>query len=229
MVDTVNLLSKHHRGAEFSELMVATAPGRFGEAFWQFWKVHLEPAIGDGSPCLLDLGTGPGLVIEHWHRRYPQARYVGVDLMPYMLEKAQQVLADIPRLQLLQADLHDPQLPLAAGSVDVAQAVMVLHEMVQPLRLLQTAHRLLKSGGRLLIVDWVRASIRDYFDPATVDKLLDPATDTAYLDDQITHFWEHNRYSYDDLLWMLEIIGFQLLNYELYNNDRFVRIAVIKP
>lgn len=145
-LDTFQLLYQHHRGPSFCERMVATAPGRFNEAFWQFWQMHIEPCLPP-APRLLDLGTGPGFALGQWAQRYPGGHFIGVDVMPYMLERAAADLKGIPGIQLLQADLHDPHLPLEANSIDAAQAVVVLHEMVQPLRLLQEVLRLLKPGG----------------------------------------------------------------------------------
>ncbi len=227
MPDTLSLLTQHHRGPEFSDLMVQTTPGRFNEDFWSFWNQHIHPCLGD-QPRLLDLGTGPGLALQLWADRYPQAHLFGVDLMPYMLEKARELLADLPQVQLLKADLHDPQLSLEPHSMDVAQSVVVLHEMIQPVRLLQTAHRLLKPGGRLMLVDWIRAPLVLYFSEEEVDQIFATDTDLELLDDWFTHFYEHNRFSADDLVWLLEHCGFQVIAQQRYKQDRFVRMAAEK-
>jgi arsenite methyltransferase len=227
-IDTFQLLYQHHRGPSFSERMVATAPGRFNEAFWQFWQMHIEPHLS-ASPRLLDLGTGPGFALQQWAQRYPKGHYIGVDVMPYMLERAAADLKDIPGIQLLQADLHDPHLPLEADSIDAAQAVVVLHEMIQPLRLLQEVFRLLKPGGRFLLVDWVRAPLSLYFDPNTEAQLFQPDTPQETLLDQFTHFYEHNRFSPEDLVWLLEKVGFAVVAQQLYTQNRFVRLVAEKP
>lgn len=227
-IDTFQLLYQHHRGPSFSERMVATAPGRFNEAFWQFWQMHIEPCLPP-APRLLDLGTGPGFALGQWAQRYPGGHFIGVDVMPYMLERAAADLKGIPGIQLLQADLHDPHLPLAANSIDAAQAVVVLHEMVQPLRLLQEVLRLLKPGGRFLLVDWVRAPLSLYFDADTEAQLFQSDTPLETLLDQFTHFYEHNRFSAEDLVWLLEKVGFAVVAQQLYNQNRFVRLAAEKP
>lgn len=227
MTDTVSLLEQHHRGAAFSDLMVQTTPSRFDAEFWAFWQAHLDPVI-PAQPTLLDLGTGPGLALKAWAERYPQGRYLGVDLMPYMLDKARHLLAGISGVELFPADLHDPQVPLDPESVDVIQTVVVVHEMIQPIRLLQAAYGWLKPGGRLLLVDWIRAPIRVYFDTETEAQLFDPATPIDMLADRITHFCEHNRYGLDDLIWMLEHVGFRILAQQTYRQDRFARIVAEK-
>lgn len=222
--ETVALLEKHHGGPQFHDLMIETSAGRFSTDFWDFWDIHAAPAVSP-IPRLLDLGTGPGLLIEEWSRRYPGGEYIGVDLMPYMLNKAQQRLEHIKGVRLMAADLHDPQLPLMPGSVDVAACIVLLHEMVQPIRLLQRIHKLLKPGGRLVIVDWIRSGIDVYFDPATENNLFKPDADLGFVSDHMTHFFEHNRYSADDLAWLLQHTGFKEIGREYYKAKRFVRLA----
>lgn len=224
---TREMLARHHRGPEFSTAMETSFPNRFNEAFWSFWQQYIHPVL-PARPTLVDFGTGPGLLLREWAQRYPQGQLIGVELMPYMLEKAQHHLADLPEVQLIQSDLHDPRLPLPAGSVDAAQAVVVLHEMTQPIRLLQATWTLLKPGGRLLVVDWVRAPIALYFDEATVNQLFDPATDLDLINDRLTHFYEHNRFSADDLIWLVQQVGFVVVGQELYNQSRFLRLALEK-
>ncbi|MFZ5659977.1 MAG: class I SAM-dependent methyltransferase [Pseudomonadota bacterium] len=224
MADTRTLLEKHHGGAHFHDLMVETSRGRFSPEFWRFWDAHAAPIL-PARPRLLDLGTGPGLLLDAWAERYPGGEFIGVDVMPYMLDNARRRFAEQPAVRLLATDLHDPQLPLAAGSVDAASCVVVFHEMVQPIRLLQRLHGWLKPGGRLILVDWVRAGIRDYFDPVTVEALFRPNAAPDLLADRMTHFFEHNRYSPDDIAWLLEHTGFRVLGQETYHEARFVRMA----
>lgn len=228
MNDTRDLLAKHHGGAHFHDLMLSTSGGRFSPEFWLFWERYALPAIPP-RPRLLDLGTGPGLLLAEWATRHPDGEYFGVDVMPYMLDNASRRLADVPGVRLLAADLHDPQMPLMPQSIDVATCVVVLHEMTQPIRLLQSIHTLLKPGGRLILVDWIRASIRRYFDAGTMESLFRPNADPAFLNDRMTHFFEHNRYSADDLAWLLENTGFQVIGQESYKENRFIRMAAEKP
>ena len=54
-------------------------------------------------------------------------------------------------LEYRHGDIEDP--PIAAGSVDLAILSQALHHASHPARAVAAAHKLLKSGGRLAILD----------------------------------------------------------------------------
>ncbi len=78
-------------------------------------------------------------------------------------------------------------------------------------------------------MDWVRAPLRLYFDAVTEAQLFQPDTPLDTLVDQFTHFYEHNRFSAEDLAWLLEKVGLQVVAQELYRQNRFVRLVAEKP
>jgi ubiquinone/menaquinone biosynthesis C-methylase UbiE len=221
---TQEMLAKHHRdGAAFAQLMKETFADRFNDTFWAMWAQTMEPALSD-APTILDLGTGPGLFLKALAARYPKVHAVGVECAPYMLEAA----TDLPEnCDIVTADLHDPHLPLADGSVDAAVASVVLHEMHQPVRTLQEVQRCLKPGGRFYVLDWVRAPLAQYLENSEL-KVFDPATPVEALEDLFIHFIEHNRFSIDDLVLLLENTGFRILEKTALKDGRQVRIIAEK-
>lgn len=230
MTDTLDktraMLAKHHRnGAEFAQLMKDTFAGRFNDEFWAQWRAWIEPALSE-QPVIMDLGTGPGVMLRALKERYPAARIIGVEAAPYMLAAAREILPG--GAELLEADLHDPRLPLAENSVDVALAAVVLHEMNQPVRALQEVHRLLKPGGRLCVLDWVRAPLAQYLAAEGREDVFAPQCDTAALEDVFIHFIEHNRFSSADLCHLLERTGFKVLSVTPLRNGQFARIFAEK-
>jgi ubiquinone/menaquinone biosynthesis C-methylase UbiE/DNA-binding transcriptional ArsR family regulator len=112
----------------------------------------IERALAD-RPLgrLLDVGTGTGRMIELLGPRAMQA--IGVDKSSEMLRLARVKLesAGIPS-SLRQADMY--ALPLADGSADSIVIHQVLHYAHNPAAALAEAARVLRPGGRLLVVDF---------------------------------------------------------------------------
>ena len=112
----------------------------------------IEKALGD-QPVgrLLDIGTGTGRMIELLGPKAAQA--TGVDKSSEMLRLARVKLeaAGIPS-NLRQADMY--ALPLADGSADSVLIHQVLHYAQNPAGALAEAARVLRPGGRLLVVDF---------------------------------------------------------------------------
>ena len=221
---TQDMLARHHRdGAAFAQMMKDTFDGRFNEAFWAMWEKNIEPALSD-EPVILDLGTGPGMLLKALAARYPKLRAIGVECADYMLAAAD----ELPEgCEIITADLHYPHLPLEDGSVDAAVASVVLHEMHQPVRALQEVARCLKPGGRLYVLDWVRAPLKQYLEEVELD-VFAPDTPLDALEDLFIHFIEHNRFSADDLAFLLENTGFRVLETTLLKEGRQARIIAEK-
>lgn len=96
-----------------------------------------------------DLGCGTGGLLQ---AMAPVAHsLVGVDREPEMLTSARARLASFSNVCLHQGELES--LPLPSASVDVAFAVLVLHLVASPPRVLAEAARILRPGGRLVLLD----------------------------------------------------------------------------
>jgi ArsR family transcriptional regulator len=65
-----------------------------------------------------------------------------------------------PKIELRRGSLE--ALPIDAGSVDAATFVLVLHHLPAPAEALAEAHRVLKPGGRVLIVDMAPHEREEY-------------------------------------------------------------------
>jgi len=223
---TQAMLAKHHRdGERFAEMMKQGFADRFNEEFWAEWSHWITP-VYSAQPVVLDLGAGPGMFIKALAERTPGMRAIGIECAPYMLEAA----TDLPEgAEIITEDLHDPQLPLEDNSVDAAMASVVLHEMSQPLRTLQEMQRCLKPGGRLYILDWVRAPLETYIRAQTEEaRVFDRDTSVEELEDLFIHFIEHNRFSREDLIYMLNMCGFSVLHSRIMTEGRYAQIIAEK-
>ena len=149
-------------------------PGRSWAA-WARALGHLLPAV-----TVADIGCGEGyLAIEAsaWARSV-----IGIDRSDDVLERAK-ALADrrqATNIEWKKGDLT--RLPLRDASVDIALLSQSLHHASDPERAVAEATRILRPGGRLLIMDlkshgetWVKARFGDRhlgFTPLALESLL---------------------------------------------------------
>ncbi len=152
------------RLSEISRARAAKAAVYFrnNAASWDKLRgMHVENRLVEEALCrclpsqsidtLLDIGTGTGRMLELLGPRARRA--VGVDSSREMLAVARVNLEDagLRNCQLRQADMY--QLPWLEPSFDVVTIHMVLHYAEYPAALIAEAARVLRPGGRLIIVD----------------------------------------------------------------------------
>jgi ArsR family transcriptional regulator len=101
---------------------------------------------------LVDIGTGTGRLLEALGPRVDQA--IGIDLSRDMLGMARANLeaAGLRHCQVRHGDMY--MLPLASQSADFATIHQVLHYADDPARVIAEAARVLRPGGRLVVVDF---------------------------------------------------------------------------
>lgn len=101
--------------------------------------------------ALLDLGTGTGRILQLLEGVYRRA--VGIDASRDMLAVARANLdkAGVLKASVRQGDILN--LPLDGADFDVVIIHQVLHFLLQPELALQEASRMLRPGGRLVIID----------------------------------------------------------------------------
>ena len=112
--------------------------------------LDMLPRQGIGD--LLDIGTGTGRMLELFAGRVQRA--VGIDMSREMLAVARANLDKAGRRNCLvrQGDMY--QLPLPDRSFDAVIVHQVLHYADEPAEAIEEAARVLKPGGRLVVVDF---------------------------------------------------------------------------
>jgi ubiquinone/menaquinone biosynthesis C-methylase UbiE len=118
---------------------------------------EVETALLDLLPSgevrgLLDIGTGTGRMLEVFAPRVEHA--VGIDLSREMLAVARVNLerANLRNCSLRRGDMY--QLALPGASFDAVIIHQVLHYADRPDEVVREAARVLRPGGRLVIVDF---------------------------------------------------------------------------
>lgn len=115
------------------------------------WLAARGTPDGAGA-TLLDLGTGTGAMLQAAARAFSRISLHGLDLSPAYIERAKAALGRHP------AEWHRAaaeSVPLPDASADLVTAVYLLHELPPQARsaTLREAARVLRPGGRLVIVD----------------------------------------------------------------------------
>jgi arsenite methyltransferase len=104
---------------------------------------------------ILDIGTGPGLLaFELVPHLAPDGHVTGIDVSPDMLAVAEQHRQQSPNAELLTFRAGDATaLPFADASFHAVTSTQVFEYVDDVDRALAEAHRVLRQGGRLLVLD----------------------------------------------------------------------------
>lgn len=158
-------MSHHHHCFDPANLSRLDDPARLN----LFDPVDLFATSGlSAGHTVIDLGTGSGFYLPFLSRAVgPHGRVIGLDLEPkaiaHALKKSE--IAALPNLELKAIDLPPAPLPLADSTIDLAFLGFVFHELEPLDAVLLDLKRVLKPGGRLLLVEWSRCE-RDKGPPA---------------------------------------------------------------
>jgi len=128
--------------------------GLFGHTFHLFALLSLL----DRDSVVVDLGCGTGAVAE---ALAPCVRQViAVDESDAMLEAARDRLKRWGNVDLRQGTLE--ALPVPDGEADLATLILVLHHLPSPEAAIAEEVRVLKPGGRLVLVDMLPHDRSEY-------------------------------------------------------------------
>jgi ubiquinone/menaquinone biosynthesis C-methylase UbiE len=111
-------------------------------------------AQGIEKGVALDIGTGPGIFPLGIAESLPGMEFLGIDLSPAMIQTAEanareRGLGERVHFQIGSAYA----LPLKDKSVDLVLCVQTMHHLEDPLAFFNEAARVLKKGGKYVIVD----------------------------------------------------------------------------
>lgn len=111
-------------------------------------------ALGIEQGLALDVGTGPGIFPLGIADSLPELEFLGIDLSPAMIETAQANARERGLDERVHFQIGSAYaLPLPDKSVDLVLCVHTMHHLEDPLAFMNEAARVLKQGGKYVIVD----------------------------------------------------------------------------
>jgi ubiquinone/menaquinone biosynthesis C-methylase UbiE len=145
-----------------SQAFFSSAAGRWDrlrrEMFGDRFEVYAIAGLLDAGWVVGDLGCGTGQIAE---ALAPFVRQViAVDRSRAMLKAARQRLASVPNVELRPGALE--ALPIADATLDAAIVCLVLVHLPEPPAVLRDVARVLRRGGRLLVIDMLAHDRREY-------------------------------------------------------------------
>lgn len=162
--DAARLRSVLSERSTRSREFFATSAGQWdrlrGELFGSRTELAALPALLDDTWVVGDLGCGTGQVAASLAPFV--RRVVAVDASAPMLAAARKRLATFDNVEIRRGELE--ALPLDDGSLDAAVLSLALHLAPEPGRVLAEAARVLRPGGRLLLVDLMPHDRTDFIE-----------------------------------------------------------------
>jgi ubiquinone/menaquinone biosynthesis C-methylase UbiE len=124
-----------------------------------FGTEHRGWACSQAIGATLEVAIGTGLNLAH----YPSdVRLTGVDLSPEMLAQAENSAKKMGRtVELMEGDAQD--LPFPDRSFDTVVCTYALCSVPDEVQAISEMKRVLKPGGRLILVDHIRSTIKPIF------------------------------------------------------------------
>ena len=117
------------------------------------WRRRAARATGlAAGGSALDVACGSGKLTAEMNRLAgPKGKVVGLDFSPQMLEVARR---DQPGIEFLEGDAL--ALPFGDGSFDASTIAFGLRNLADPVRGLREMQRVVKAGGRSVVLEFVR-------------------------------------------------------------------------
>jgi ArsR family transcriptional regulator len=145
-----------------SEEFFASSAGQWDrmrdELFGDRFHLSAMAALADPAWTVGDLGCGTGQVAAALAPFV--ARVIAVDGSAAMLQAAKKRLHGIDNVELRRGDLE--ALPIDDSRVDAAMMMLVLHHLPEPGRALAEVARVVKPGGRAIVVDMLPHERENY-------------------------------------------------------------------
>ena len=136
--------------------------GKFGRTYLpgRSWKSLSETLLKLMPPAVIaDLGAGEGTFSQLLAQR--AERVIALDTSEAMVEYGSKVAKEngFTNLEYRHGDIEAP--PIDENEVDIAFFSQALHHAQKPQMAIEAAYRILKPGGRIVILDLLKHSVEE--------------------------------------------------------------------
>src|ERR1017187_2434004 len=151
--DQINLKRILNRRREQAQVYFNQVAGRFDRVYGpgRSWEAFGHLLLRILPPLVADLGSGEGLLSELLARRC--RKVIAVDnsekIVAFGAAKAKK--NNLKNLEFRHGDLENP--PIEPESMDLVILSQALHHAEEPAKAIRSAHRILKAGGQIMILD----------------------------------------------------------------------------
>jgi ubiquinone/menaquinone biosynthesis C-methylase UbiE len=105
---------------------------------------------------LIDIGAGTGFFALLFGKKMKKGKVYACDISDEMLSWLEDNLPRESKGRVIPVKMEESSVPLPDAMADLVYMINLHHELEEPRRILGEALRLLKRGGKLLILDWKR-------------------------------------------------------------------------
>ena len=135
--------------------MALNPGGAFDPSGYEAHAEIVHDRLAPGTRDVLELACGNGYNVALLASRNPDVRFIGVDLVAAQVHRARDALVDLPRADAHIGDFHS--LAIRDASQDCVYVVESLCHATDLPRALSEIARVLRPGGRLIVIDGWRA------------------------------------------------------------------------
>ncbi|MGI8855705.1 MAG: class I SAM-dependent methyltransferase [Thermomicrobiales bacterium] len=184
------------------------------------------------QPHVIDLGCGPDLWLRDVAALRPGATLTGYDRDAQMLDAARGL--GLKQATWRSADVSAPDFTLKPDSCDVVAMHFFLHFLADPRHILTTIRDALRPGGAYVMTGWVRSSMADFYAFwAQARAVMESGSPDAGRPNDpeafcFQRFAEFNRYTLDDIRWLLDRHGFTVRRDGMYTKNFAYLVAGAK-
>ncbi|MBI4058838.1 class I SAM-dependent methyltransferase [Candidatus Microgenomates bacterium] len=120
------------------------------QRFWHTRRFRQVSKLIEPAEVILDIGCADGTFTKVVWEKTKAKKLIGIDVLKSSIEYAKKRFKNNNGMEFHVADAHN--LPFKTGEFDAVFCLEALEHVIDPLRVLQEIHRVLKNGGYAIVL-----------------------------------------------------------------------------